>query len=179
MVGKARKFLKLFKRKEDGTTAIEFSLLLFPYMILTLGILELAIMFTAQSLLEGATNEASRMIRTGELQQMNVANEEEIFRDALCGIAVAFIDCDNVVVEVEQLNSFFDDTAPTYDGDGNIVSNGFNPGGSDEPVMVRTSYRYTMITPIVGPLIMGPDSSTLFVSTVIMQTEPYDFQGAS
>ncbi len=178
MVGITRKFLKLFARKEDGTTAIEFSMLLFPYMLLTLGILELAIMFTAQSLLEGATTSATRMIRTGELQEMGVGNEEQIFRDALCNYATVFIVCEDIVVEVQPLNSFFDDLTPTFDADGNIVSAGFNSGGSSQEMLIRTSYRYPMLTPIVGPLIMGPDSSTLFVSTIVLQTEPYDFQGA-
>ena len=178
MVGKARKFFKSLRRKEDGTTAIEFSMLLFPYMLLTLGIIELAIMFTAQSIMEGATMSASRMIRTGELQQSGAGNEEEVFRDALCDYAAVFITCGEIVVEVQPLSSYFDDITPTYDGDGNIVPDAFDSGGSDQAMLIRTSYRYPMITPIVGPLIMGPDSSTLFVSTIVMQTEPYDFQGA-
>ncbi len=178
MVGKARKFLKSLFRKEDGTTAIEFSMLLFPYMLLTLGILELAIMFTSQSLLEGATSSAARMIRTGELQESGAGNEEQVFQDALCNYARAFINCQNIVVEVKPLNSFYDDITPTYDGDGNIVPDAFDSGGSDQAMLIRTSYRYPMITPIVGPLLMGPDGSTLFVSTIVLQTEPYDFQGA-
>ncbi|MBL4804287.1 MAG: pilus assembly protein [Alphaproteobacteria bacterium] len=153
-------------------------MLLFPYMLLTLGILELAIMFTAQSLLEGATTSAARMVRTGELQQSGVGNEEQVFRDALCEYAAVFIDCENIVVEVKPLDSFFDDIAPQFDADGNIVSEGFNSGGSGDSMLIRTSYRYGMMTPVVGPLIMGPDSSTLFISTIVMQTEPYDFQGA-
>ena len=62
------KFLKKFIKNEKGTTAIEFSLLAIPYLMLTLGIIEIAIMYASASLLEGATNSASRMIRTGELQ---------------------------------------------------------------------------------------------------------------
>lgn len=178
MVGKALKFIKSLCRKDDGTTAIEFSMLLFPYMLLTLGILELAIMFTSQSLLEGATSSASRMIRTGELQQSGAGDEEQVFRDALCNYAAVFINCENIVVEVKPLGSFFEDISANYDADGNIISDGFDSGGSSDAMLIRTSYRYSMLTPIVGPLIMGPDSSTLFVSTIVLQTEPYDFQGA-
>ena len=177
MLGKIR---KKWIRKEEGVTAVEFSLLLAPYMMLTLGIIELYMMFVSASLLEGSTNSAARLIRTGQLQESNLA-PEQVFRDALCDYNMAFINCNEIVVDVQQLDSFndFGAAAPQFDGDGNLVSNGVNPGGASDRVLIRTAYRYEIMTPIVGQLLTGGTGSRLFMSTIVLQSEPYDFAGAS
>ncbi|MGH1457127.1 MAG: TadE/TadG family type IV pilus assembly protein [Alphaproteobacteria bacterium] len=171
-MGLFRKWLK----REDGTTAIEFSMLLMPYMLITFGIIELSLMFTSASLLEGATHSASRMIRTGQLQQAG-GDPEELFREGLCAAAVVLIQCEDMVIEVQRMDSYDDYTAASYDGDGNLESSGFDAGGSNDKVLIRVAYRYSMITPIVGPLLNGADGGTLFVSTIVMQAEPYEFIG--
>lgn len=175
------KFLKNWAGDEDATTAIEFSLLIIPYLMLSLGIIELALMFTSASLLEAATGNAARMIRTGQLQQSGSADPAADFRDALCSNLVALISCDNVVIEVQRMDSYTDYSSmqPTFDENGNMVSSGFDVGGSNDKLLIRTSYRYEMITPLVGQLLNGPDGSTLFISTIVLQTEPYEFQGAT
>lgn len=172
------KFLKGWGKKTDGTTAIEFSLLVIPYLILSLGIIELAVMYTAASLLEGATGSAARLIRTGQVQQA-AGDPEQMFRDAICDYATVLISCEDVEVEVIQMDSFadFDSYAPSYDEDGNMNSSGFSPGGSNDRVLIRTAYRYDMMTPFVGPLLAGADGSILFMSTIVLQTEPYEFEG--
>jgi Flp pilus assembly protein TadG len=89
-MGTGSKMLKQFRKwrgRESGTTAIEFSLLLMPYLMLSLGIIELSVMFTAASVLEGATGSAARLIRTGQLQQGGSVNPESEFRDAMCEFA--------------------------------------------------------------------------------------------
>ena len=173
------KFLKKFIKNEKGTTAIEFSLLAIPYLMLTLGIIEIAIMYASASLLEGATNSASRMIRTGELQQSG-ADPETAFRDGLCDYTTVLINRNDVVVESLTLSSFSDvATSPAqFDADGNMVSQGFDAGGSDARILIRVAYRYEMMTPFVGRLISGSDNSRLFMSTIVLQVEPYDFAGA-
>lgn len=174
------KILKRFIKKSEGTTAIEFSLLAIPYLFLSLGIIELAIMYAAASMLEGATGSAARLIRTGQVQQAQGIDPETMFRERMCGFATVLINCDDVVVEVVQLDSFadFDTTAPQFDADGNMISQGFNPGGSNNQVLIRTAYRYEMMTPFIGVLLAGPDNARMFMSTIVLQTEPYDFVGA-
>jgi len=173
------KFFKIFVKNEEATTAIEFSLLAAPYLLLTLGIIELSIMYASASLLEGATSSAARAVRTGQIQQSGGDPEAE-FRDRMCDYATVLIDCNDVIIEVQQMASFgdFGGMAPSYDGDGNLVSSGVDPGGSGDRVLIRVGYRYQMMTPLIGPLMGGPDSSRLFMSTIVLQSEPYDFDGA-
>jgi Flp pilus assembly protein TadG len=169
-----RAFLTGWVRKEEGTTAIEFALMAIPYIILTLGIIELSLMYAAATLLEGATSSASRMIRTGQIQTQG--DPEGAFRTALCEYATVLIRCNDVVIEVQQLASFddYDDMQPEFDEDGNMVSSGFDAGSAESRLLIRVSYRYTMLDPFVGMLLAGPTNSRLFMSTIVLQNEPYD-----
>lgn len=166
---------------EDGATAIEFSLLFIPYLVLTLGIIELSLMYTSASLLEGATNSAARMIRTGQLQQSGAEDPEQEFRDQICDYAQVLIRCNDVVIEVQTLGSFADAQGmqAQSNAEGKIQSRGFDAGGSNDRVLVRTSYRYTMMTPLVGAMLSGADGSIPFISTIVLQTEPYEFTGGA
>lgn len=173
------KIFKKWVRNDDGVTAIEFSLLLTPYLMLTLGIIEISIMFMSASLMEGATNSAARLIRTGQFQERVDAGEapDELFQSVLCDYVTVLIDCNEVVSEVQELDSFndFASAGPQFDEDGNLISTGVVPGGSSERSLIRTGYRYTMVTPLVGTLLGGADRSVLFMSTIVLQSEPYDF----
>ena len=173
--------IRSFWRKDDGTTAIEFSLLFIPYLMLTLGIIELAMMYSSASLLEGATNSAARMIRTGQIQQSASADPEQLFRDEICDYARVLIRCSDVEIEVLPMNSFSDVATmqPQYDEDGNFTSQGFDAGGSDDRILVRTSFRYSMMTPLVGTMLSGDDGAIAFMSTIVLQTEPYEFTGGA
>lgn len=168
-----------FKAKE-GSTAIEFSLMAVPYLVLSLGIIELGIMYASASMLEGATTSASRMIRTGQLQQSGSAAPQEDFENALCAYADVLLDCTRVVVEVIPMQSYMDygDLAPQFDANGNMISAGFNAGGSSDRILIRTAYRYQMLTPFVGQLLAPPVGERLFMSTLVLQTEPYEFGGS-
>ena len=173
------KFFKNWVKKDDGSTAIEFSLLAIPFVFLVVGIIEVSLAFTAGTLLEGATNSAARLIRTGQIQQSS-ADPETMFRDSFCQYATVLVNCNDVVIEVQPLSSFSDmnTLAAQYDEDGNLQSRGFDAGGSSERVLIRVGYNYTMLTPLVGHLLAGEGSKLHFMSTIVLQSEPYEFGGA-
>lgn len=163
-------------RRCDGATAIEFSMLVMPFMLITLGIIELSIMFLSASIVEGATDSAARLIRTGKIQQSG-GDQEAMFRTALCSFSTALVDCEDMIIEVIAIDNYTDYTDPVFDTDGAMISHGFDAGGSNSKVIVRVAFRYQMITPIVGNMLNGPDGATQFISTIVMQSEPYEFMG--
>ena len=173
--------LKLFKQyfaREDGSTAIEFSMLCIPFITVMLAIIEISVMYASATLLEGATNSAARLVRTGQVQKAG-GDAEEMFRDALCGYTTVLVNCNDVQIEVVTMDSFasFDSYSASFDEDGNLVSQGFDAGGSEDRVLIRAVYRYRMMTPFIGQLLVGDDGEQLFISTIVLQTEPYEFQG--
>ena len=173
--GASGSFLSRFRRNQDGTAAIEFSLMIMPYLMITLGIIEISLMYASASTLEAATGSAARLIRTGQVQ--SASDPETAFRDQICNQGLVFISCDDVSIDVLQMDSFADfaDMAAEFDEDGNMTSQGFDAGGSGDRVLIRTAARYSMITPFIGNLLAGADNSTLFMSTIVLQTEPYEF----
>ncbi len=168
--------LKRWGKEEDGVVALEFALVAVPFIFTLIGIIELSFIFAGSSVLEGATQEASRMIRTGQIQQAE-AGQEEMFETALCENARVFLNCDNLQYEVIHLEGFSDagNYAAQLDGDGNLDSRGFDPGGVSDVILIRTAYRQSIVTPFFGRFFSdGDGESLLLMSTVVLQTEPYD-----
>lgn len=135
-------------------------------------------LFTAGTLLEGAVYDASRKIRTGQFE--GVANAEQAFSDALCEHVHVLMDCSDFQYDVRVLATFADAAAvpdPLVDEDGNLVDQGYDAGGVSDIVMVRVSYRYPMMTPLIGDIFGQYGGNTrLLVSTTVFQSEPYKFQ---
>ena len=171
------KFFGKWGKNREGATAIEFAFLAMPYLLLSLGIIELSLMFASESMLEGATTRAARVVKTGQLQQSGSANLENDFRAKLCEYAPVMIRCDDIVIEARVMESFADYASmqPQFDQDGQMESDGFALGGSSENIMIRVAYNYTAFTPLVGQMLWGADSSRMFMSTIVLKSEPYDF----
>lgn len=91
---------------ERGATAVEFGLLALPFFVLIFAIVETAMTFFAQQVLESAVQDASRFIRTGQSQ---VDWDEAAFRQAICDAAYGFIQCgadDRLWIKVAPAVSF-------------------------------------------------------------------------
>lgn len=177
-----------WKKKDDGVTAIEFSLLVGPMIWIMLGTIEITLAFAASSNLEGAVMSASRNILTGQIQ--NAATPEEavkMFEDVLCEEVSVFVDCDNIMYQVTSLGSggSFNEAqmqpAPEFNDDGELLNqdgepgNTFTPGGNSEIILIRVIYNYDVKTPVIGNILGGEDGAFRFTSSLIMQTEPYEF----
>lgn len=170
-------FFNRWRKDSRGATAVEFGLVFMPFIILILGIIELAIMYTAADVLEGATHGAARILRTGQAQESG--DPLTAFNDRLCSQSVGLIDCSKIVSEVilSPDGTFSSvDFEPQYDADGNMIPRGFDPGEENSVIVVRSSYRYEFITPLIGTMVSGrSDNSITLVSTVALRNEPYDF----
>lgn len=163
-------------RKEEGATAVEFSLVAVPFLFLLIGIIEMSLMFAASANLNSATTDASRLIKTGQVQQAG-GNPEDLFSNELCQKVNAFLNCSRLQYEVIRMDNFsdFEDYAASYDDDGNLESQGFDPGGSSDVILIRVSYLYPFMLPVIGNLLSdGPNMTRHLVSTVVLQNEPYD-----
>lgn len=163
-------------RQDKGATAVEFSLVAVPFIFLLIGTIEMSLMFAASANLHSATNDASRLIRTGQAQQSG-GDAEDVFVNKLCEGVNVILDCSKLQYEVIAMGNFddFSDYAASYDEDGNLETQGFNPGGSSSVVLIRVSYRYPLMLPVVGNMLSdGPNMTKHLLATVVLQAEPYD-----
>lgn len=154
---------------------MEFSMVGVPFVLMTIGIIEIALMFTAQSLLHESAFTAARLVRTGQVQQ--AGGEEQMFRDAVCDFASVMIPCDEIQFQVREMPSFADagDDEFELDEEGNLTDTSFDPGGASSVVVIRVVYNYPLRTPLMGSFFSNRagDKRTL-MTTMVLQTEPYE-----
>ncbi len=126
-------------KREDASTAVEFALLGIPFVFMLIGIIEVSLMFAANSVLQDAASQAARMIRTGQVQQST--SPEDAFYDEMCRVASVFLSCERIQYEVVTLPGGFGDAESNpvqLDADGNLISQGFDARGTDDVVMNHT-----------------------------------------
>lgn len=168
----ARRFLSNPLSDNSGSTLVEFSFIAVPFMLLLVGTLEVAMMFFTSAVMEGATKEAARQIRTGQIQAS--ADPLAAFQAELCGSLAGVIDCSEVVFTVQSFSNFSSVSMPLeHDQDGEIINPGFAPGGSTAITVVRAVYRWDFMTPMMERVLPGGLTGHLLVSTVAFQNEPY------
>lgn len=162
-----------FVRDSRGVTALEVALILPVFLLMVFGIVEVAMLYFVAAALEGQVAEASRQIRTGNIQQAE--DPLAAFRELLCGPLSLAVKCDKVVIDVRKYTSFSGVGYPEYvDEDGEGDENQFVPGAAREIVVVRASYRWNLLVPGMGLYLgdKGADYKTL-AATAVFRNEPF------
>lgn len=160
-------------RDEGGGALVEFAFVAMPFLLLLVGTMEISVMFFTSTVMEGATKEAARQIRTGNIQTSG--DPVGTFQAQLCGSLYNVIDCSQVIFNVQTFADFGSVSMPIeVDQDGEVVNTGFVPGGSGAVTVVRTIYRWEFITPLISEVIPSGFGGHLLVSTAAFQNEPYN-----
>ncbi|WIY53319.1 pilus assembly protein [Devosia sp. YIM 151766] len=180
------RFAGLFRRQrrgilrdEQGATAVEFALLAFPFFLILAGILQTSVIFLASQVLESAVHDASRAIRTGQVQQSGDSLED--FRSQVCDrLFGLFPDCSGLHMRVVEVINFQSATISvpvetTCSGDCDwTILEAWSPGDGKSIVLVQVYYRYPVALQF-GPLGMAnlPNGSRLLGTATVFQNEPF------
>lgn len=160
-------------RSEDGSAAVEFSIVLLPFLMLMFMIIETALVFFAGQTLETAVADSARLILTGQAQTSNMS--QSAFKNAVCAKIYGLFDCTNgVYVDVQNYASFGSvSNTVQYDAQGRPVTN-YNPGTQGSIVVVRLMYQWPIVVPFLRSYLADPSSTTrMLVATAAFQNEPY------
>lgn len=167
-----------FAAAKQGVAAVEFSLILVPFMLLIVGVAEIAMIGFAQSSLDFAVNETARDIRTGEAQMSN-KNQSEI-ENVLCSEMGNFlgIDCAGALyLDVQRFDSFVDAAAvqnPIVDNAFQTGAFGYQPGAPSDIVVVRAFYRWQTLTPMFQDVFKNvANGDRILASSMMFRNEPY------
>lgn len=170
--------VRRFKKARRGSAAIEFALVVIPFFMLTAGLAEVAMIGFAQTSLDFAVAETSRLIRTGQAQTSNMSATQ--MRDAMCTQINKFLimGCqNNLFLDVERFNSFVDadtNNDPTADGTLDDSDVTYAPGASSDIVVVRAYYRWHVLTPMFEPIFENmSNGDRILVSTMMFRNEPW------
>jgi Flp pilus assembly protein TadG len=168
-------------RDERGVTAIEFGLLGLPFFAIILAVLETSMMFLGTQILDGAVEEASRKVRTGEANAYSPTQ----FRALICGYTFGLFGsgCPDIKLKVEVISSFSSVVVnppvqtcvvtPTP-GCTWTVTESYTPGASRDVVQVSAYYRWPLM--IVFPyfnLRNQPDNYRLISAIRVFRNEPF------
>ena len=158
-------------RGESGSAAVEFAFVAPVFFMILFGIIEGGIMFFGQAALINAVQDAARLIRTGQAQGMAPGD----FTQQVCNGIQPLLDCTNLRVDVESYPSGFASGglgSPAFDASGNPPS-GYSPGNACDVVVVRAFYKYSVITPIVSPLLTGGRGYNWLTAASAFRNEPF------
>ena len=115
---------RLRKNWQSGSAAIEFAFVAPVFFFLMLGILDLGMMTFGQFALQNAVTNATRLLRTGQVQQnnytnaqlkcandpaggsANFANQQAWFYNQVCCGVTPYLNCSQLRITVTNPNSF-------------------------------------------------------------------------
>jgi Flp pilus assembly protein TadG len=165
-----------FARRQDGSAAVEFGLVLLPFLALTFAIIETALMFFAQQTLETVTANAARLILTGQAQAQGLS--QSTFKNAVCADVVALFNCaSGININVQTFSSFGSVTQPNYISNGQFQPNTlvYQPGGPGDIVVVQILYQWPIFVNLMGlDLANLGNNSRLLIATAAFRNEPYN-----
>lgn len=163
--------MRRLKRREDGSAAIEFGFVAFPFLALVFAILETAIVFFASQSLETAVADSGRLIMTGQAQTQGF--DKAAFKNSVCARIFALFDCQaGLIVDVKTYPNFpsIDYSLP-LDASGNFQDNTvYQPGNPSDIVVVRLFYQW----PIYVAKLQNMDGKKrLLAATLAFRNEPF------
>ena len=178
-----------------GSAALEFALVAPVFFILLMGTIEAGVIFFAQSVLQNATNDAARLVRTGQITGTlpnQVLTQAEInagmvagqamtqaqFRTFICNEIAPLLSCNaNLQIDVESFANF---SAASFtnplNADNMLNTNlaNYSPGAVCGVVLLRTFYTWPVVTPLLTPFLTNmANNQHLLSATAAFRNEPY------
>ena len=171
-----------FRRNEDGSTVVEFALVILPFLACMFAIIEVGLSFLASQVLETSVADASRLILTGQAQSWAQADGATNFKDRICTDSVrALFKCDDIKFDVRTVDGFgAANLSPPLDASNNLDTSSFtyNPGTQCKIVIVRVVYEWPTFVRTLGlDLSTLANGKRLIMSTMAFRNEPYSGTG--
>jgi Flp pilus assembly protein TadG len=169
---------RMRRDSRKGSSVIEFAFIAPVLLLFICGIIETGVIFYGQSTLFYATNDAARMVRTGQLTGTVTASA---LKTQICNRIDGLIttsQCNaNLQVDMRSFSGF---GAASYGGvtnaNGTLDSNAMKmqPVAACNIVLVRAFYPWAIMTPLMKTLYQTATNGThLLYAAVAFRNEPY------
>jgi len=162
--------LRRFKKERKGSTAIEFAFIIVPFLMLTLGTLEIALIHLSRSSMADAVEKTSRQIMTGEAGCLTA--QEYITQ--LCGrLSFSNGTCDtNTKVVMQELTSFSDDPGAD-EQDFDSITSVMRNGRENSIMVLRAYHRWNVMFPLLDDALGGGNGELVLVNNLAFRNEPF------
>jgi Flp pilus assembly protein TadG len=169
--------VRRFIRHQDGATAVEFGMVVAPFLAMVFAIMETALVFFAGQALETAGLDSARLIMTGQAQTQGFSQAQ--YKNAVCAKIYGLFNCQSgLYVDVKKYTAFssIDNSKLPVDGNGNLQTSsfGYQPGGPGDIVVVRLIYQWPVYVSLLGlNLSDSAGGNRILMSTIAFRNEPY------
>lgn len=156
---------------------LEFAIVAVPLVVLTFGIIEVALIAWGTFELENATTDAARLVRTGQAQQGGF--DATALTNRLCERVSMLSNCKSKVrVDVRTSLTFAGITSSSpFGADGALKDSGsysYDPGGPGQIVIVTAYYEWTLINfSSIALLSNMGNGNRLLQAAVAFKNEPF------
>ena len=150
----------------------------FPFFFMMFSIIEIGMIFVTDSILENATVETGRLVRTGQAAGSNLTDEE--FKTRFCArMSIFASQCpDRVTIDVREIPQFRDQTPPDPMANGTSLDPSelkYENGQPGSLMLVRIWYRQPLITPFLAQALSKlKNGETIMMTTTTFRNEPFD-----
>jgi len=172
---------KPFEHDNSGMAAVEFAMVVGPFITLLFGIMKVGLIFFTIFALDNAVEQTARLVRTGQAGAITKAE----FKTQVCSRVPAYMDCDSDLrVDVQSEADLSDITPPAgTDGGSDLSDDGdfsYTPGSGGEYVLVTVFFKWSSI-PFKSVLDVGnlEDGSFLIRSSATFRNEPFTTAAAN
>jgi Flp pilus assembly protein TadG len=172
-----RDIVAAFVHDTNGANAVEFAIIAAPFLALSVGIIQIFLVFFGQQLLEQVVQQSGRLIMTGQVQTAGMTQTQ--FANTVCAQVRVIFNCNNLMINVTSTSTWSSaSTAPptlTFDSNGNVTNTwSFNPGSPGTPVVVEVMYQWPVFMgPLGFTLATLPNGNRLLMASAAFQNEPY------
>jgi len=171
------KIVRRFSKNKDGSTAVEFAILSFPFFLLLFGIIECSLLFFAGQMLESSVDQVGRKIRTG---QLNNSMTEQQFKDEICSATSLLFNCNDIKVDLKVAATFDDLSDPPTPQNGQIDTSAysFSAPCPEQIAMITVTYEWPIFTNYVAAHLSELNSGNALLNAMaVFRTEPYPAVG--
>jgi Flp pilus assembly protein TadG len=168
-----RELLRRFRRSRRASAALEFALVAPVFFALLFAMIETAMVFFADQVMETITQDSARMIYTGQAQHASYTQQD--FNKYVCSQIPALFDCNSVWIDVESSSSASGvNVNNCVDASGNFVTAQYSPGGAGDVVVVQMCYKWPIFVTGLGYNIANlPGSMRLLRASAAFKNEPF------
>jgi Flp pilus assembly protein TadG len=166
------RLIRRFVRQEDGSSAVEFSLVAAPFLALLFAIIETAMVFFAGQTLEAAVADSSRLIMTGQAEKFSAAD----FKTQVCNRIYGLFDCaGGMYVSVKSYSSFTAiNTAPPVTNKNFNTTMPYDKVTVGDIVVVSLYYQWPIYVSMLGNNLDNLNGGNrLLAATSVFRVEPY------
>jgi Flp pilus assembly protein TadG len=161
-----------------GSAALEFAMLAPVLFLMLFGMIECGVIYFGSSALQNATDDAGRLVRTGQAVGWTVAQFKTQICSEMTGFITAATCASNLQVDIRQYSNFSGASYPSITNpNGSINTSSLQYPTSlvaCQVVLVRAFYPWQIITPLMQPLLQNmPGGQYLMSAATAFRSEPY------